>query len=477
MPARRRRTQELSQSNNHIMSKGLLRNLPSVDDLARVLADRISLPQPLLVQTAREVIDETRASILADEWNGKTDLAAELEMRSLKRLQGLRSPIAVINATGVVLHTGLGRAPLSERAVQAIQEMAGSYSTLEINQETGERRSRLLYSEELLKAWTGAPAAHIVNNNAAAMLLALQGLARGRKVIIPRAEMVEIGGSFRLPDILNASGVKMVEVGTTNKVRISDFEQGMDEDTALLLKVHTSNYRIVGFTEYPGIEEMVALGRKHHVPVLFDIGSGAGDIYEGRIAADEPLVQQAINAGADLVAMSGDKLFGGPQAGMLLGNRDIIEQLKKNPLSRALRVDKVTLAALAATLELYLEGQDAIEESLPVLSMIKETQDSVRERAERLVKLLETEIPNTSFSVIETTATVGGGSVPGEEIPSAGVAVQTEKTSANILSRNLRMGDPPVFGYVLDDTCTLDLRTVKDAELETLATAISNVLI
>jgi L-seryl-tRNA(Ser) seleniumtransferase len=175
--------------------------------------------------------------------------------------------------------------------------------------------------------------------------------------------------------------------------------------------------------------------------------------------------------------MSGDKLFGGPQAGMLLGSRDIIEQLKKNPLSRALRVDKVTLAALAATLELYLEGQDAIEESLPVLNMIKETQDSVRERAERLLKLLETKIPNTSFSVIETTATVGGGSVPGEEIPSAGVAVQTEKTSANILSRNLRMGDPPVFGYVLEDNCTLDLRTVKDAELETLATAISNVLI
>jgi L-seryl-tRNA(Ser) seleniumtransferase len=192
------------------MSKDLLRNLPSVDDLARNLTAHISLPKPLLIQTARDVIDQTRSAILADEWNGSSDIEQELESRSLARLRGLRSPIAVINATGVVLHTGLGRAPLSERAVQAIQATAGTYSTLEINQETGERRSRLLYSEELLKTWTGAPAAHIVNNNAAAMFLALQGLAKGRKVIIPRAEMVEIGGSFRLPDILNTSGVKMV---------------------------------------------------------------------------------------------------------------------------------------------------------------------------------------------------------------------------------------------------------------------------
>jgi L-seryl-tRNA(Ser) seleniumtransferase len=458
------------------MSKDLLRKLPSVDELARSLSERIALPLPLLIRTARSVIDETRSAILADEWDGTDDIEQELQSRSLANLQGLRSPVPVINATGVVLHTGLGRAPLSERAVQAIQAMAGTYSTLEINQETGERRSRLLYSEELLKVWTGAPAAHIVNNNAAAMFLALQGLAKGRKVIIPRAEMVEIGGSFRLPDILNASGVKMVEVGTTNKVRVSDFEQVMDDDTALLLKVHTSNYRVVGFTEYPGIEEMVTLGRKHHVPVLFDIGSGAGDVYEGRIAADEPLVQHAINAGADLVAMSGDKLFGGPQAGILLGNKDIIDQLKGNPLSRALRVDKVTLAALAATLELYLEGQDAVEDSLPVLRMIRETQESVRKRAERLLELFETSPLNAEFSVVETTATVGGGSVPGEEIPSAGVAIQSENVSANPLSRTLRMGDPPVFGYVIEDKFTLDVRTVKDSELDALAKAVVEVL-
>ncbi|MDA0837077.1 MAG: L-seryl-tRNA(Sec) selenium transferase [Planctomycetota bacterium] len=459
------------------MSKDLLRNLPSVDELARALSERISLPLPLLIRTAREAIDQARAAILADDWNGTTDIANELESRSLARLQGLRSPIPVINATGVVLHTGLGRAPLSERAVQAIQAMSGTYSTLEINQETGERRSRLLYTEELLKVWTGAPAAHIVNNNAAAMFLALQGLAKGRKVIIPRAEMVEIGGSFRLPDILNASGVKMVEVGTTNKVRISDFEQVMDDETALLLKVHTSNYRVVGFTEYPSIEQMVALGRKHHVPVLFDIGSGAGDVYEGCIAADEPLVQQAIDAGTDLVAMSGDKLFGGPQSGMLLGNKDIIDQLKGNPLSRALRIDKITLAALAATLELYLDGKIAVEESLPVLRMIKETQESVRRRAETLHALLSAQSPDASFSIVETTATIGGGSVPGEEIPSAGVAIQTDRTSANTLSRNLRMGDPPVFGYVNEDRFTVDVRTVKETELETLAAAISKVLI
>ena len=287
------------------MNNDLLRGLPSVEKLAQELEEGNSVPRAMLIKVARETVEHARTMIFKSKWDRSADeLAATVREMAQNRIEQMKSPVLVINATGVVLHTGLGRAPLSATAVNALKEAAG-YCTLEISRETGERQSRLLYIEELLQAWTGAESAIAVNNNAAGMFLCLNELALGRKVGIARSELVEIGGSFRLPDILKSSGVEMVEIGTTNKVRLSDYERVLDDDVGLIITVHSSNYRIVGFTEYPSLKQLVELGRENKIPILFDIGSGAGDAWHGLIAKDEPIVENAVEDGADLVAFSG----------------------------------------------------------------------------------------------------------------------------------------------------------------------------
>jgi len=461
------------------MSSDLLRALPSVDALAEELQrENHQAPGPLLVRVARETIHLAREAILHDEYQGGAEaLGALLEKQAAEKLAVMHPPRPCINATGVVLHTGLGRAPLSKRAADAVHEAASGYSVLEVSRVTGERQSRLHYVDELLQTWTGAEASLVVNNNAAAMFLCLNSLARGRKAVIARAEMVEIGGSFRLPDILAASGVKMAEIGTTNKVRISDYAEVIDEDTALIIKVHNSNYRIVGFTEYPSIDELVALGKSSGVPVLYDLGSGAGRVWKGLIAPDEPIVQETVQAGVDLLAFSGDKLLGGPQAGILVGRSGLLSQLKKSPLARAVRVDKMTLAALAATLELYLEGEDTVRANAPILGMVSAPEQIVRARAEKLLEALPPSAAGRAeLDLCRSTATVGGGSVPGEELPSWSVTVRPKAIGVAQLAESLRMGSPSVFGYIAEEVFRMDLRTVSDEELPALAQAVSTAL-
>ena len=461
------------------MQHELLRALPSVEELVSETESRgVAVPRPVIVRVAQAEIGRVREKIRNGERQGAPEEVREtLSAQVAARVAAMRSPLPTINATGVILHTGLGRAPLSEAAARAAVEAASGYCTLEISTDSGERQSRLLYLDELLQTWSGAPASLVVNNNAAAMFLALHSLAAGQKVIIPRAEMVEIGGSFRLPEILAASGVRMAEIGTTNKVRIRDYEEAIDEGTALIIKVHSSNYRVVGFTEYAGLDELVDLGRRRNVPVLFDLGSGAGSEWRGLIAPDEPIVQDAVKAGVDLLSFSGDKLLGGPQAGVLLGREDLIAQLRQDPLARALRIDKMALAALAATLELYLAGQDSFRAQLPLARMITDEPKTVKKRASLLLKKIEKAVSESAaVTLCETVATVGGGSVPGEEIPSWAVAVKPTNCSVGKLAAALRSHEPPVFGYVSDDAFLLDVRTVFDEQLPAIAEAVVGAL-
>ncbi|HET8872997.1 MAG TPA: L-seryl-tRNA(Sec) selenium transferase [Gaiellaceae bacterium] len=420
-----------------------LRDLPSVDELARGLDD------PLAVEAARKMLARAREEISAGFEPG--DLAGRVEAE----LAGMRRPSLrrVVNATGVIVHTNLGRAPLGEAALERMLEVGRSYSNLEYDVNEGTRGSRQDHVARLLRTLTGAEAALVVNNNAAAVLLALAALAEGREVLVSRGEVIEIGDGFRIPDVLARSGARLVEVGTTNRTRAADYERAAGTDTALLLRVHQSNFRVVGFTELPAVEELSGVARRHGIPLVDDLGSGAlADV------PDEPSVRESLQAGADLVCFSGDKLLGGPQAGILVGRADLIERLRRHPLQRALRADKLTLAALEGTLALYQEPGRALRE-VPVLRMLVEPASEVRARAERLARLV-------GGVVEETVGRVGGGALPLAELPSFSCAVQEE------LSARLRSGDPAVIGIVRDGRLLLDCRTVADGEVDEVARAV-----
>jgi L-seryl-tRNA(Ser) seleniumtransferase len=420
-----------------------LRDLPSVDELARGLND------PLAVEAARNVLARAREEISAGFEPG--DLAGRVEAE----LAGMRKPSLrrVVNATGVIVHTNLGRAPLGEAALDRMIEVGRSYSNLEYDVNEGTRGSRQDHVARLLRSLTGAEAALVVNNNAAAVLLALAALAQGREVLVSRGELIEIGDGFRIPDVLARSGARLVEVGTTNRTRAADYEQAVGPQTALVLRVHQSNFRVVGFTELPAVEELAGVARRHGIPLIDDLGSGAlTDV------PDEPSVRESLQAGADLVCFSGDKLLGGPQAGILVGRADLIERLRRHPLQRALRADKLTLAALEGTLALYQEPGRALRE-VPVLRMLVEPASEVRARAERLARLVD-------GVVEETVGRVGGGALPLAELPSFACAVQEE------LGGRLRSGDPAVIGIVRDGRLLLDCRTLADGEVEEVAKAV-----
>jgi L-seryl-tRNA(Ser) seleniumtransferase len=418
-----------------------LRDLPSVDELARGSDD------PLAVDAARTVLARAREEIRAGREPG--DLAARLE----DELGAARAPRLrrVINATGIIVHTNLGRAPLAEDALDRVTEAARRYSNLEYDLAEGARGSRQDHIAPLLRQLTGAETALVVNNNAAAVLLALAALAEGREVLVSRGELIEIGDGFRIPEVLARSGAQLHEVGTTNRTRAADYERALGPDTALILRVHQSNFRVVGFTEQPTLAELAQVARSHEVPLVDDLGSGAlVDL------GDEPTGREALTAGADLVCFSGDKLLGGPQAGIVAGRGDLVERLRRHPLQRALRADKLTLAALEGTLALYLDAPQKI----PVLRMLRADTDAVRARAERLADLIE-------GAVEETVARAGGGALPLAELPSFACAVEAE------LAAKLRAADPPVVAIVRDGRTLLDCRTISDDEVYELADLVS----
>jgi L-seryl-tRNA(Ser) seleniumtransferase len=422
-----------------------LRDLPSVDELARAAGD------PLAMDAARVVIERAREEIQAGSDPG--DLAARLR----EELMDARRPRLrrVINATGVVVHTNLGRAPLADEALVRVVEAARGYSNLEYDLAEGARGSRQDHVATILHRLTGAESALVVNNNAAAVLLALAALAEGREVVVSRGELIEIGDGFRIPDVLARSGARLVEIGTTNRTRAADYERAIGPETALILRVHQSNFRVVGFEERPRLEEVAAVARLHDLPLVDDLGSGHVSARNRLLLGqEEPTARESLAAGADLVCFSGDKLLGGPQAGIVLGSAGLVERLRRHPLQRALRIDKLSLAALEGTLLLHLEAPERI----PVLRTLAQETATVRTRAERLAAA-------TGGEVEETVGRVGGGALPLAELPSFACALEES------FAAPLRAGEPPVVGVVRDGRLLLDCLTLTDEEAEEAAAA------
>jgi L-seryl-tRNA(Ser) seleniumtransferase len=451
-----------------------LRGLPSVDQLVRRVADEpgvAGLARARLTEAAREALDAERRRV-----REASAAPADLETLAARvvgavRRAGRFSLRPVINATGVVLHTNLGRALLSDLARERVAAVAGAYSNLEMDLAEKERGSRYSHVEALLRRLTGAEDALVVNNNAAAVLLALETLAHGKEVIVSRGELIEIGGEFRIPDIMLRSGAVLREVGATNRTHRRDYAEAIGPNTALLLKVHTSNYRVVGFTAEVSSRELVELGRERGVPVMEDLGSGSLLDLRPWGFPYEPTVPEVVASGVDLVSFSGDKLLGGPQAGIVVGKRAVVARLKKNPWNRALRIDKFTIAALEATLCAYEAG--TARESVPTLRLLTEPLAAVTARARRVLRGLGAETAARLAARVEQgTAQVGGGALPTVELPTAGVALGAGDAAARALDAALRTGDPPVVGRLVEDRLFLDCRTVLPAQVGGLVKAI-----
>jgi L-seryl-tRNA(Ser) seleniumtransferase len=444
-------------------TRELLRQIPSVDELLGREGPRrlqAELGRRIVVQAARSVLEEVRQEI-AKRGCG-TPSPAELEAKIVTAATELAaySLEAVINATGVVLHTNLGRAPLARKAVERIVQVAGCYSNLEYDLGEGRRGKRDTHTDRLFAELTGAERTLVVNNNAAAVFLTLNTLAEGGEVIVSRGELIEIGGSFRIPEICANSGARLKEVGTTNRTRLADYAGAINEGTSALMRVHPSNFRVVGFTERPELAELAELAHQHHLPLVEDLGSGCLIDLRPLGIRDEPPVAASLREGADVVTFSGDKLLGGPQAGLITGRRDLLDRIRRNPLFRALRVDKLTIAALEATIRLYLDGNlDAI----PALRMIRRPIEELAARAASLVVKLA-EISSISAGVEDGESVAGGGSTPGQSLPTKLVAVRHSRLSAEEVGKALRRNRPPVIARVERDQLLLDLRTVFDEQ-------------
>ena len=457
-----------------------LRSLPSVDQLIQRLKGEAALkgiPRARIVEAVREVLAGARARLLNGlklAGGAKPPDVDALALRVVGELSrsGVFSLVPVINATGVVLHTNLGRALLSPLALERLRRVGSAYSNLEMDLRQKERGSRYTHVDGLLRRLTGAEASLVVNNNAAAVLLALESLARGKEVVVSRGELIEIGGEFRIPDIMRRSGAVLREVGTTNRTHLKDYADAIGPETALLLKVHTSNYRVLGFTAQVPTRDLVELGRARGIPVMEDLGSGCFLDLRPYGFPHEPTAQEVVGAGADLVSFSGDKLLGGPQAGIVVGKADLVERLKKNPLNRALRIDKLTLAALEATLYAY-EAGNALE-TVPTLRMLTEPLAAVRRRARRLLRRLSPSVAAVlGATLVDGHAQVGGGSLPLVELPTVAVAIGTVAHPALELDQALRVGEPPVIGRIAEDRLLLDCRTVLNNDVPVLAQALS----
>lgn len=456
-----------------------LRALPKVDEVLaapRIEEELARSPRALVLEAVRESIDSARSGILAGA-EGRADVAAIVD-EALAALanKSRRSLRRVINATGIVLHTNLGRSVLSAGAVDAVAEVARGYSTLEYDVDSGERGSRHVHVESLIRRLTGAEAAMAVNNNAAAVLLGISALARGGEAIVSRGQLVEIGGSFRIPDIMAESGARMVEVGTTNKTHLRDYESAITNDTRLLLKVHSSNFRVMGFTDEVGVAELAGLGAAHGIPVFEDQGSGVLVDLQPFGLPYEPTVGESLAAGAALVSCSGDKLLGGPQAGILAGRADIIARLKKHPMARVLRLDKMTLAALEVTLRAYLDPARAIAE-VPTLRMLTMPATEVRSLAEELRERIAIACGSAaSLQVVESVARAGGGALPLAEIASAAIAILPAEASVVELERRLRLGEPAVIARISEGRLLIDPRTLLADDFDAVADALGRAL-
>ena len=461
------------------MKQELLRSLPKIDEVLMdegisALMERI--PRETVVDAVRDSVETIRADILA----GKITEPSEMKLDTIidrinhtANKMDIKSLRPVINATGVVLHTNLGRANLSDKAVEQVVSAARSYSTLEYDPEKGTRGSRHIHVENIIKKITGAEAAMAVNNNAAATMLVMAAVGRGREMIVSRGELVEIGGSFRIPDIMKESGSVLVEVGTTNKTRISDYESHINENTAALLKVHTSNYRVIGFTEDVSVRELRELGDKYGLPVIYDMGSGLmTDLSEWGI--HEPVVRDGLKDGADLILFSGDKLLGGPQAGIIAGKKELIDKIKSHPLARVVRVDKMTIAALEATLSEYGDRDRALSE-IPVLRMLTKSRDELQAECLLLKGMLDeigdTEDGNLAYTIriMDDDGVVGGGSAPDSRLQNVVLAIDHRTLSPDSIEEALRKGEPPVIARIKNDSVIIDVRTVDRSGYEIIA--------
>jgi L-seryl-tRNA(Ser) seleniumtransferase len=467
----------------------LLRRLPSVDELANhprlaPLLDRVD--RAVVVDAARTVLDAIRAMAGSDSAAAAAALGADpisaLAARVAAQVEAALAPSlrAVINATGVILHTNLGRAPLIASAVERIAATSTAYSNLEYDLAAGRRGKRDVHTSHLLARLTGAESAIVVNNNAAAVFLVLNALAKGGEVIVSRGELIEIGDAFRIPDIMSESGANLREIGTTNRTRLADYESAINERTRLLLRVHPSNFRIVGFTERPRLDELVELGRRTGLPVFEDLGSGClADLSPQGL--DEPVVRASLEAGASVVSFSGDKLLGGPQAGVVAGKKDLVDRIRRSPLFRALRVDKLTIAALEATLAAYLRGPSApAQEQVPALRMIRMTLAEIDARSAAFLERLRALVPagDADLALLPGFSVVGGGSTPGEQLPTRLISVASPRHSAAQLESRLRKASHglPVLARIEDDRLVLDLRTVFPAQESALASALAAAL-
>ena len=444
----------------------LYRNIPKVDVLLEMEIIQLLIEQygrETVMEAIREEMEALRAFIGACEEEEKiVRQIQDLPQQIVRHVERLHTPNMrmVINGTGTILHTSLGRAPSSQEHVSKLADIVTGYSNLEYNLEAGKRGERYSHFEKLLCKLTGAEAAMAVNNNAAAVMLILSSMAKGGEVIVSRGELVEIGGKFRIPDVMEQSGASLVEVGTTNKTHYSDYEEAITENTKALLKVHTSNYRIVGFTDTVTIDDLVPLAKEHDLPIIEDLGSGVLIDLSKYGLTYEPTVQDSIRKGADVVCFSGDKLLGGPQAGIIIGKKKYIDQMKKNQLTRALRIDKFTATVLELVLQEYLSEEKAIQ-NIPVLRMITETEEEVAHRAQNLKRMLRRAGLAAEFGLEKCESQIGGGSLPLERIPSMAVTIKPEKMSVPQLEEKMRHLEVPIIPRTANDTIYLDVRTIE----------------
>ena len=457
----------------------LRRKIPSVTELLetpRLKALGARLSHSLVVRHARNVLEELRDQFSDGARSEHLPDAHALVESVASRVEGDEQPRLrpVINATGILLHTGLGRAPLADAAIEAMSAVARDYASLEIDLSSGQRSQRIAAVESMLRELTGAEAAVVVNNNAGATLLALAALAAGREVIVSRGQLIEIGGSFRLPEVMTASGATLREVGTTNKTHLEDYRRAINEQTAALLLVHTSNYVVIGFAETPPLDALVELGRDHSLPVIHDIGSGALIDFGQFGFAGEPIAGESILAGADAVLFSGDKLLGGPQCGIIVGRKNAIEPIARHPMMRAFRVDKLTLAALHATLRIYRNPKRALHD-IPLLQLLSTPAEELKRRAESLAARLSPLPAVASALAVEGKTYLGGGSIPSQELSTWCVSLSAAGRRVDGLARALRTGPRPIMGRVVKDRLLFDLRSVfprQDGELVDAVTAL-----
>lgn len=453
--------------------KQLLRELPKIDELLNEEAVKLEIPitmKEVVIESLREAVDNYRNLILKDKIKSftKEDILKSFKIIiEQKKQPNLKN---VVNATGVIIHTNLGRSILSDNALKNVIAVAHNYSNLEYDLEKGIRGSRYSHVEELIKRITGAEASLVVNNNAAAVVLALNTLCNGKEAIVSRGQLVEIGGSFRIPEVMKFSGANLVEVGTTNKTHIKDYENAISENTGAFLKVHTSNFKIIGFSEEVPLEKLVRLSSKSHVPLVEDIGSGTLIDFSKYGFEYEPTVQKSIHKGVDVVTFSGDKMLGGPQAGIIVGKKKYIDSMKENQLTRAFRIDKMTLAALEGTLRYYIDESEAIK-NIPTLHMILASKDEQKHRAFVLKEKLENENLGFKFTVGEDYSMVGGGSMPGQKIPTYVIKVESSSISPEQVDKKFRRMKTPIIVRVAHNEVIMDLRTILDRDFDVLVNA------